>query len=297
MDVQVGNRALPCRIRGKFRLLEENTTNPVAVGDHVRVEVQGDETGVIVEILPRHNKLSRRAAGRRSGQEHVIVANVDAAWAIQAVTLPRLNPGFVDRLLVMAEAHEIPAGIVFNKTDLLAADDADMMFWKELYEDLGYPVLLTSAENGEGIEAFREELAGRTSVLAGPSGVGKSSLLNVVEPELGLRTGEVSEKTRKGRHTTTVAELVPLSFGGFVVDTPGIREFGLWDLAPEELSHFFVEMVPFLDECRYPSCTHDHEPECGVKQAVDEGKITEERYASYLNMLDSLLRGDDDVGR
>lgn len=297
-DVQVGDRVVASKVRGKFRLEEQEATNPVAVGDRVRMRINADETGLIVEIHERKNRLSRRAAGRRVGREQVIVANVDMVWTVQSVHMPDLKPGFIDRVLVTAEAHEIDAGIVVNKMDLLHPDEADdVEALIELYRGLGYPVLMVSAKEQNGIEAFREELTGRTSVVTGPSGVGKSSLLNVIEPGLELRTSAVSEKTRKGRHTTTFASLVPLSFGGFVVDTPGIREFGVLGIEPWELSHFFVEFRPFLEECRFPTCTHDHEPDCAVKEAVEEGEITALRYASYLNILDSINLGERDVGR
>ncbi len=284
------------RVRGKFRLEERDVTNPVAVGDRVTMRMGADGTGLITDLHDRRNKLSRRAAGRRHAREHVLVANVDRAWCVQAASMPSFNPGFVDRLLVMAEAYHIPGGLVLNKTDLIERPEHadDVAYWQELYEDLGYPVLRTSAETGEGIEQFREELAGQVSVVAGPSGVGKSSLLNAVEPGLGLRVGEVSGKTRKGKHTTTFAELLPAA-GGYVVDTPGIREFGLWDMAPAELSGYYVEMRELLTECRFQPCTHDHEPGCAVKAAVEADGIAPERYLSYLNILESLRA--EDVGR
>lgn len=287
---------VPARVRGRLRLEERAVTNPVAVGDRVAMRIEADGTGLITELLPRRNKLSRRAAGRRAGREHVIVANVDSAWCVQAVNLPAFNPGFVDRFLVMAEAYGIPAGLVMNKADLIRTPEhaEDMAYWQGLYEGLGYPVLLTSAEDGTGLEEFRAHLAGKLSVVAGPSGVGKSSLLNAIEPGLGLRVGEVSEKTRKGRHTTRVAELLPVA-GGFVVDTPGIREFGIWEMAPEELSGYFVEMREVLGECRFQPCTHEHEPGCAVQAAVEHDEIAPERYLSYLNILESLRR--EDVGR
>lgn len=284
------------RVRGKFRLEDRDVTNPVAVGDRVTMRLEADGTGLITELHDRRNKLSRRAAGRRATREHVLVANVDHAWCVQASTRPAFVSGFVDRFLVMTEAYGIPGGVIINKVDLIEkpAHVEDMAYWQGLYEGLGYPVLLTSAEDGTGLEAFREALKDRISVVAGPSGVGKSSLLNAADPDLELRTGEVSEKTRKGRHTTTFAELHPIA-GGYVVDTPGIREFGLWDMAPEELSGYFVEMREYLGDCRFQPCTHDHEPGCAVKEAVQNAEIAPERYLSYLNMLES-LRGED-VGR
>ena len=284
---------LRARIRGRFRLdaLDIDETNPLAVGDRVVLVVGDDGTGFITEIEPRENQLSRRASGKRGAvREHVIVANVDRAWCVQSTFGPKVNPGFVDRFLVAAETRHIPAGLVLNKADLLDGEpraQEAVAFWRELYEGLGYPVLLTSATGGLGIDAFRAALAGRVSVVSGPSGVGKSSLLNAIEPGLGLRTSEVGEKTQKGRHTTTFATLHEAG-GGWVADTPGIREFGLWDLAPQELGGYFVEFRPFIPDCRFPDCTHAHEPGCAVQAAVDRDEITAERYGSYLAMLESV---------
>lgn len=297
-DVQTQEGVVPSKIRGKFRLEHSDATNPVVVGDHVRIRMNQDGTGLILEIHPRKNVLSRRAAGRRVGKVHVIAANIDAAWVIQSIRLPKINPGFIDRFLVMAERNEIPAGIVFNKLDLMREADRDAVFFlRDLYRSLGYPVLLTSVVTGEGISDFVEALKGKTSVIMGPSGAGKSSLLNAIEPGLNLRIGQVSQKTKKGRHTTTYAALYPLSFGGFVADTPGLREFGLIDLEPSDLGHYFVEFRPYLSHCRFPNCTHDHEPGCAVKEAVERDDITIERYESYLNILHSLRLGAKDVGR
>lgn len=297
-DVASDDGIMPCKVRGRFRLEGGDSTNPVVIGDRVRVLRQSDGTGVIVHLEERTTVLVRRAAGRRVGVAHVIAANVDAAWVIQSVDYPRFNPGFVDRFLVMAGVHRIPAGIVINKADLLdGRTGPPIRFWAELYRDLGYPVLLTSALNGEGVEDFLGALTGRISAVAGPSGVGKSTLLNAVEGGLGLRTGEVSTRTRKGTHTTTSASLHALQGGGYVADTPGLREFGLVDLDPPHLSHYFTEMAPILAGCRYPNCTHDHEPGCAVIEAVDDGTISQERYASYLGMLQSLRLGSRDVGR
>ncbi len=297
-DVTTDDGVVPCKVRGRFRLEGGDSTNPVVIGDRVRIQGQPDGTGVIVHLYDRSSVLVRRAAGRRVGVSHVIAANLDAAWVVQSVDLPRFNPGFVDRFLVMAGVHRIPAGIVINKSDLL--DDRTgppIAFWADLYRDLGYPVLLTSALHAEGLEPLREALKDRISVVAGPSGVGKSTLLNTMEEALDLRTGEVSARTRKGMHTTTVASLHALEGGGYVADTPGLREFGLVELDPPHLSHYFTEMAPLLEGCRYPNCTHDHEPGCAVIDAVDAGEISQERYASYLGMLGSLRKGEKDVGR
>ena len=284
---------LKARIRGRFRLdaVEIDETNPLAVGDRVTLRVDPDGVGLVTGIAPRENQLSRRAAGRKAAvKEHVIVANLDRAWCIQSTFGPKINPGFVDRLLIAAEASHIPAGLVINKADLLDGNERAreaVAFWADLYGGLGYPVLLASAETGEGVEAFRDALAGQTSVVSGPSGVGKSSLLNAIEPGLDLRTSEISDKTQKGRHTTTFATLHEVA-GGWVADTPGVREFGIWDMAPEELGGYFVEFRPHVPDCRFPDCTHDHEPGCAVADAEARGEITPERYGSYLQILETV---------
>lgn len=296
-DVQIGKEIVQARARGRFRLDDTDATNPVAVGDHVTVRL-GDDAGLITEIHERKNKLSRRAAGRRVGQEQVIAANIDSAWFIQSIRLPNVNPGLIDRFLVVAEVHGIPAAIVLNKLDLIEDAFSEVIeFYTGLYSGLGYPVLLTSALSGAGTVAFRQALQGKISVVAGPSGVGKSALLNAVAPDLDLRTGEVSEKTRKGRHTTTHAALYPIDESTFVVDTPGIREFGIIDLEPAQLSHYFVEFRVHIPNCHFPNCTHDHEPGCAVWDAVKAGQITEDRYQSYMSILESLRLGEKDVGR
>jgi ribosome biogenesis GTPase / thiamine phosphate phosphatase len=297
-EVMSGSEVISATVRGKFRLQEQESTNPVAVGDRVTLRLNEDGTGVIVAIHERKNRLSRRAAGRRVGMEHIMVANVDAAWIVQSIRMPKINPGLIDRFLVIAEYSDIPAGIIFNKLDLMKPQDQDAVgFLHEMYSQLGYPVLLMSALTREGTDVLRDALVHRVSVVTGPSGVGKSALLNVVEPDLLLKTNVVSEKTQKGRHTTTFVALYPLSSGGFVVDTPGIREFGIVDMAPEDLGHCFVEFRPHVSDCHFPNCTHDHEPGCAVKEAVERDEIKEERHASYLNILDSLRMGEKDVGR
>jgi len=299
-DVRVGDETIPSRVRGKFRLEENDVTNPVAVGDRVTIRLSDEDetTGLILDIHERQNKLSRRAAGHRAGQEHVIVANIDRAWAVQSIRLPRLNLGFVDRFLVSAEIHDIPPGLIFNKTDLMTDEDAEIVDEAEaIYTDLGYPVLRTSATEETGIDALADAMQDQVNAITGPSGAGKSSLLNVLEPGLDIETSDVSRKTRKGTHTTTFAELHPLSMGGYVVDTPGIREFGIVALHPADLAHFFVEFIPYLDDCKFDDCTHDHEPGCAVKAAVEEGAIHEWRYDSYLNILASLQEGAEGTGR
>ncbi|MBT6424314.1 MAG: ribosome small subunit-dependent GTPase A [Bacteroidetes Order II. Incertae sedis bacterium] len=287
-----------CTIRGKFRLTEEDATNPVVIGDRVEISKNEDESGVITERFDRATKLSRRAAGRREGKEHVIIANVDTAWVVQSIRDPRINPGFIDRFLVMSEASGIGAGIVFNKADLLddAAEEV-VGYFARLYASLGYEVVFTSTMVKDGLSELRECLREGIHVFVGPSGVGKSSLLNGLLPDADLKTGAISEATNKGKHTTTYAELIPIPEGGYVGDTPGLREFGLYEVEAAELSHYFVEYRPHMHDCKFPNCTHDHEPACEIKRLVDEGDLSIERYESYINMLNAARLGDQDVGR
>ena len=294
-DVRVGDQVIPSRARGKFRLTKQNVTNPVAVGDRVTIRLNDeDNTGLILSIHDRTNKLSRRAAGHRRGEEHVMVSNVDRAWIVQAVKRPQFNPAFVDRVLVAAAVNEIPAGLIINKIDLLTEEErAAVMDVHLRYADLGYPVITTSATENLGLARLETELKDQVSVITGPSGTGKSSLLNAIEPGLDVETGEVSESTRKGTHTTTHAELHPLSVGGYVVDTPGIREFGVRDIHPKDLAHFFPDLRPYVNECKFPDCTHDHEPGCAIKAAVDRDAIHPARYESYLRILDSLQEEEE----
>jgi ribosome biogenesis GTPase len=293
--VQVGDRTISSRVRGKFRLTRQDVTNPVAVGDRVTIRYnKDDDTGFITEIHERTNKLSRRAAGHRQGQEHVMVANVDRVWIVQSVRLPPLNPAFVDRLLVAAAVYEIPAGIILNKMDLMTdSNRPKIMDFHLRYADLGYPVLPTSATDGVGINQLESALQDQVSVITGPSGTGKSSLLNAIETGLDVETGEVSESTHKGTHTTTHAELHPLSVGGYLVDTPGIREFGIRGVHPKDLGHFMPDLAPYVNQCQFPDCTHDHEPGCAVKEAVERGDVHTDRYDSYLRILESLQEEEE----
>lgn len=297
-DVRTRSRKVRATIRGKFRLIAADVTNPVVIGDRVILQMNADGTGVITDIQDRKNKLSRRAAGRKIGREHVIAANIDVAWIVQSTLFPKLNPGLIDRFLVMAGVYNIPANIVINKTDLIEPAFEDTIdFWEELYINLGYPVYRTSASHGTGFERVRKDMTDKISVIVGQSGVGKSSILNRIQSDLELRTGEISKSTGKGVHTTTFAALYLLDNGGYVADTPGLREFGLVDIAPADLAHFFVEFQDLAESCHFPNCTHDHEPECRVQTAAAENEIAPERYNSYLNILGSLQKGVRDRGR
>lgn len=286
--VQDGGEIVTCFVRGRLKK-ERLYTDLVATGDRVRWQPTRPGRGVIEEVLDRETKLSRLRPG--PGQmpfEHVIVANPDQAVFIFALREPVPRLRLLDRLLVLAENNDLPAIICANKLDLLgdgveALHQARQLFG--LYEEIGYCVIYASAKTGQGVEALRERLRDQLTVLSGPSGAGKTSLLNVIQPNLGLATRQVSEATGKGRHTTVSVRLWPLEEGGYVADTPGLREAGLWDIEPEELAWHFVEFRPYLADCRFSSCMHTHEPGCALKAAVEAGRISEARYESYRRML------------
>ena len=285
---------LDCRLRGNYRLRGNKQTNPVAVGDHVEFERQDDGTGVIHEVQDRRNYIVRRAT-KLSKQTHVIAANIDLLCIVATLGLPRTSTGFIDRLLVTAEAYHIPACIIFNKCDLLVDEELRSIQdeLSTLYRNVGYPVLEVSALKGTGLDAVKEMIAGKTVLFSGHSGVGKSALLNAISPGLGLKVGQISDWSLKGKHTTTFAEIFPVQLSTFnfqlstfLIDTPGIKEFGMVDFTPQELSHFFPEMRAVLHDCHFANCTHRHEPQCAVKAAVEEGRISEERYHNYLNIIE-----------
>lgn len=279
---------IQCRLPGKFRLNAKLVTNPVAVGDIVSLSHEDDGSGTIQEISERKNYIPRKATHGKRG-EQILISNVDRAWIVQSVKSPKLNMGFIDRFLVTCEAYEVSAGIIINKMDL-ASSKAKRIINEisGLYQQLGYQVVLTSISDRESIECLSTMLEHHTSVLIGPSGVGKSSLLNALDPELNLRVGEISSHSDKGKHTTTFSKLIPLKQGGYIADTPGIREFGLVNIDKKELSLYFPEMAQIRQKCKYYNCTHEHEPGCAVQQEFKNGGIDADRYHSYLNILDSL---------
>jgi ribosome biogenesis GTPase len=283
--VQDGDEVVTCFVRGRLKQ-ERLYTDLIATGDYVRWRATRSGKGVIEQVLPRQTQLSRLRPGPgRIAVEDVIVANPDQAVFIFAVREPEPHLRMLDRLLVIAETNDLPAIICANKIDLLDEGEGQARHLFGIYEAIGYPVVYASVNTGQGIEALRERLRGRLSVLSGPSGVGKSSLLNAIQPDLGLVTRTISDITGKGRHTTVGIRLWPLAEGGYVADTPGLREAGFFDIESEELAWHFVEMRPYLADCRFSSCGHTHEPGCAVKAAVDRGEISEARYESYLRLL------------
>lgn len=282
---EAGHQRL-CRLRGKYRMQDIRTTNPIAVGDVVMINMEnGKETGIIEEIEDRRNFIIRRATNL-SKAAHIIAANLDQALLVVTLQNPRTSTGFMDRFLVTAEAYHLPATLVFNKFDLLDEQTiSDQQKLIDCYEKIGYSCLVVSAVSGFGLDHLTETLKDKVSLFSGHSGVGKSALINAIDQGLNLRIGAISEYHAKGKHTTTFAEMHPLSFGGWIVDTPGIKEFGLFDLEKETLAHRFPEMRERMLHCRFANCTHRHEPGCAVKEALDAGEIFEFRYNNYLNML------------
>lgn len=277
---------MECRLKGKFRLEGIKHTNPIAVGDKVTIEQEPDKpTAVITALHERHNHIIRKS-NNLSKQTQVLAANMDQALLIVTLFYPRTSSGFIDRFLVTAEAYHIPVTMVFNKIDLYGDDALSILTqYEQLYQSLGYQTLRTSAEKGTGIDALKETLQHKTTLLAGHSGVGKSSMINCINPEVAQRVGAVSDYSEKGMHTTTFAEMFELMPGSFIIDTPGIKDLGLVNMSEQELSHYFPEMRERLQHCRFNNCKHLNEPGCAILAAVQNGEIDEERYINYLSML------------
>lgn len=276
-----------CRLKGKFKTMGLKVTNPIAVGDFVRFEIEDENqnSGIIYEILPRINYVVR-ASVHKTAHAHLIAANVDQAILIATLVFPRTSLGFIDRFLVAIESFRIPGVIIFNKQDLLNEDIKEFQTQlMDLYTSLGYTCMATTAVTGEGLEDFRQLLKGKVSLLSGHSGVGKSTLVNTIAPNLDIKTQEVSTFANKGVHTTTFAEMFELEPGTFIIDSPGIKELGLADMKPEEISHYFPEMRKRLNECKFNNCQHINEPGCAIKDAVSEGEIAFSRYEGYLSMV------------
>ena len=278
------------RIKGVFRIGDITSTNPLAVGDEVEMEPEspGSDTAIITEMHERRNYINRQSP-RSKYQPHIVAANVVQSMLIATLKEPRTSQGFIDRFLIACEAYHVPAIVVFNKSDLYKKKE-QLVFdkWKEMYEDVGYKVLLCSNKEGTGLEEVKNLLKDKITLLSGHSGVGKSSFINYLLPDLKLKTQDVSGWSGKGIHTTTFAEMFDLPSGGQIIDTPGMREFGLVDISRQELSHYFPEMRELLQGCQFNNCLHLEEPGCAVKQALEEGRIYPERYFSYCNIFDSI---------
>jgi ribosome biogenesis GTPase / thiamine phosphate phosphatase len=279
------------RTKGKFKIDNISSTNPIAVGDQVELEVEneGENSAMITAIRDRRNYITRQSPHNKR-YHHIIASNLDQLFLIATIVEPRTSQGFIDRFLIAAEMYGVPAVLVFNKADLYEAREKDLFAeWSGIYSRVGYPVLLTSAREETGMDEVRQRLKDKVTMLSGHSGVGKSSFINALFPEMKLRTQEVSDWSGKGMHTTTFAEMFDLPAGGRIIDTPGVREFGLIDVSRQELSHYFPEMRAVLGDCQFNDCRHLEEPGCAVKEAVRQGSISEDRYVSYVNILDSIV--------
>lgn len=286
-----GGSTVDCKIKGNFRLKGIRSTNPVAVGDRVEIIRNQEGTAFITSICDRKNYIIRKSSNL-SKQSHIIAANVDQAFLIVTVDYPQTSTTFIDRFLASAEAYNVPVTIIFNKVDLFKGDEErylDMMV--NLYETVGYTCLKVSAETEEGLQQLLPLLEGKITLFSGNSGVGKSTLLNKIVPGAELRTAEISDAHNTGMHTTTFSEMLSLGDGGWVIDTPGIKGFGTFNMEPEEICGYFKEIFRFSKDCRFSNCTHTHEPGCAVRQAVEDHYIAESRYASYLSMLDDKEEG------
>lgn len=278
---------LDCRLKGKLKLSKTGATNPVAVGDEVLIEPEPGEPGrgLITEILPRRNYLIRKSV-HKTAQAQILASNLDQVLIIASLTLPRTSLGFIDRLLVSAESYGIPACIAFNKADLLRPEEREYaQDLVDMYGSIGYPACITSVKEQEGLQEFQDLLKGKTSLLTGHSGVGKSSLVNALCPGLNLSTQEISSFANKGKHTTTFAEMHRLDASTRIIDTPGIKELGLHEMEEDSLSHYFPEMRQYASQCRFYNCSHVHEPGCAVQKALEEGRLPLTRFESYLSML------------
>jgi ribosome biogenesis GTPase len=285
-------RQYNARIKGVLKISGLTSTNPIAVGDIVEMEPENDleSTATITAILDRKNYIAR-VSPHNKNQHHIVASNLDQSFLFATIKDPKTSQGFIDRFLVSCEAYHLPAVIVFNKADIYRKKELEKFEeLKSIYEPLGYTVLLTSIVNNEGISTVKELLHNKVTLLSGHSGVGKSSLINAIFPELSLRTKEVSDWSGKGMHTTTFAEMFDLPFGGKVIDTPGVREFGVVDIGKHELSHYFPEMRQRLNNCQFNNCMHINEPGCAIKEALNKGEIHVDRYVSYMAILDTMVK-------
>jgi len=279
-------KVVECKIKGNFRLKGIRSTNPVAVGDHVEIALNQEGTAFITHIDERRNYIIRKSQNL-SKQSHIIAANVDQAFLIVTVNYPQTSTTFIDRFLASAEAYSVPVVLVFNKRDILSDDERHyQQSMVHLYETIGYECREISAATGEGVEGLHKLLKGKITLLSGNSGVGKSTLINQILPEANLRTAEISDAHNTGMHTTTFSEMLELPESGYIIDTPGIKGFGTFDMEPEELTSYFREIFHFSKDCKFSNCTHTHEPGCAVLKALEDHYIAQSRYQSYLGMLE-----------
>jgi len=288
-----GGKTVNCRIKGKFRTLDIKTTNPIAVGDRVTIEPEPDqETGLITALHPRKNYIIRKSVNL-SKQAQIIAANLDQAFLIVTLASPRTSLGFIDRFLVTAEAYEIPAKLIFNKLDLFSEEGIEILEeYQSIYENAGYPCYSVSAIKETNLDQIRDLLKDKVTLVSGHSGVGKSTLINALLPGKELKTGEISDWSDKGKHTTTFAEMFQLPFGGYLIDTPGIRELGVFDIEKQDLGRLFPEIRKLMGNCRFHNCRHINEPGCAVLEALDKGELESSRYDSYLSIYhDNETRG------
>lgn len=288
-DVKTSDEEIiKCRIRGKLKIKGIKVTNPVAVGDRVAFDFESDGNGIIHTIQPRINYLIRRST-RKTAFGHILASNIDLAVVVATLTFPKTSLGFIDRFLISAESFRIPSLLVFNKTDMWTMAAFEFAeYLQEIYSKINVDFMTMSAESGENLELFKEKIKGKISLLAGHSGVGKSTILNLLVPGIDQKTSEVSAFANKGTHTTTFAEMFKVAPDTLLIDTPGIKELGLMDIYDEEINHFFPEMRALFNQCRFHNCTHTHEPGCAVVEAVENEEISISRYESYLSMMDGI---------
>lgn len=284
-------KQIECKIKGNFRLKGIRSTNPIAVGDWVQITVNTEGTAFITEIEDRKNYIIRRSSNL-SKQSHIIAANLDQCMLVVTVNYPETSTTFIDRFLASAEAYRVPVRLIFNKTDLYSEEEQRYLdALVNLYTHIGYPCYRISALNETGVEEIKRDLQGKVTLFSGHSGVGKSTLINAILPDLNVKTGAISAAHNKGMHTTTFSEMFPVEGEGYIIDTPGIKGFGTFDMEDEEVGHYFKEIFEFSANCKYGNCTHRHEPGCAVREAVENHYISESRYASYLNILEDKEEG------